>query len=100
MTAPGSSFRKRRRGAAVDSVPKAVAAWFGGGRCPVFTVRGHPGNVLVVDWWAAWRDAQGKGVTPPPGFEWLDEPQSDRHRHCFVGAAARAARRAKCVPST
>jgi len=81
-------FRRSRSG----SIPKTIATWFGGSRqftgpagspwiC--WTV---PHSALMPEYWRTWKASNPQAV-PPPGFEWLEDP--NRHPPQWQVEAAR-----------
>lgn len=92
MTAAKSASRGRRRTSA-SSVPRELAAWFGGepvARRPLLFKLPH--DWQVAECWRAW-SADNPGAPPPAGWRWLADPDDPRHRRPpFVHQAV-----ARCV---
>lgn len=87
MTVAKSTTRGRRRTSA-SSVPRDMAAWFGGqhfDRRPLFFRLPHPWQIAEL--WRAW-SADNPGARPPAGWEWLADPNDRQHqRPAFMLAA-------------
>lgn len=78
MTAAKATSRRRRTGGA-GTVPRELAAWFGGApalRRPLLFKLPHTCQVAKL--WGAW-SADNPGARPPVGWAWLADPTDPRH---------------------
>jgi hypothetical protein len=80
------SSRRRRRSSVGLSIPPVLAEWFAGERVPgprksktPWLALMYPHGDLLSMRWKAWKEAD-PDAKPLEGYEWLDDPDSTRHR--------------------
>jgi hypothetical protein len=88
MTAPISSYRKRRTTGEAQ-IPKTLLQWFSGEIPFTWLSAGFPFRPLLPAMWAEWKRTH-PDARPPANYEWLDNPDDPRqHRNPEEAAFAR-----------
>jgi hypothetical protein len=97
MTTPKSTLRPRRQ-TGPETLPRDLVAWFEGeprradqSQIP-WSALVFPDHELLGVRWKIWKAAHPDAV-PPPGYEWIADPDSPRHPAAWLLAQAQACAR-------